>query len=429
MKILILSYDFYPEGKPNTYRWFNIAKRWVKEGNEVYVITADKNQYEAFEEVEGVKIYRTTEYFIGNLKYQYRDRVNNNIVLKPEASGKGMNALLKGFVRRVYDITWTNLYWPDHSFLWTFSAFPLASKIIEEHNIDKLVTASWTFSAHRIGDKLKKKFPNLYWLADTIDPFSFNAKVNNSFLYGRLNRVYEHNIFKQADFNSVLTQRIKNKYISLFPALKHKIGVNNNIFIPLEFDYTKTIALNTKTRLLFLGTLNKVVRSPENTLILFNNLIKRYPNINIQLDFYGDFTDTIADFQKYPELLNKYIFLHGFINKNEVNNVIKNADILLNIGNNNEYQEPSKLIEYMYSGKRILNICSISEDTSAELLKMYPLSKSISPNELGNEMVLENLISFFDKKTTIDKDSLQLILKDYLLEAIADKYLKFLSKG
>ena len=56
-----------------------------------------------------------------------------------------------------------------------------------------------------------------------------------------------------------------------------------------------------------------------------------------------------------------------------MNNVIKEADVLINIGNNNKYQEPSKLIEYMYSGKKILNICSIEEDTSAELLKIYPV--------------------------------------------------------
>lgn len=427
MKILILSYDFYPEGKPNTYRWFNIAKRWVKEGKEVFVITADKNQYVAFEEVEGVKIYRTTEYFIGNLKYKYRKSTQNNPVTESQRNHKGFKFFLKGFTRKVYDFTWSNIYWPDHSFLWTFSAVPLASKIIKENNIDKIITASWTFSAHRIGDKLKKKVPNLYWLADTIDPFCFNPKVNNQFFYHKLNLLYENKIFGRANFNSVLTERIKDKYVSLFPEVEHKIGVNYNIFIPMEFDYSKT-NVSEKIHFVFLGTLAKGIRSPENLLYLFNNLIEKYPAINIQIDFYGDFTDTISDFQKYPKLINKCIYLHSFINKEQVNQVIKNADILLNIGNNNEYQEPSKLIEYMYSGKKILNICTIKKDTAAELLKVYPLSLSIYSHEITDDNVLEKVIAFFSQTKTIDRSKLEEILKNYMLDIVADKYINFLSK-
>lgn len=427
MKILILSYDFYPEGKPNTYRWFNIAKSWVNKGAEVYVVTADKNQYSAYEEIDGVKIYRTTEYFIGKLKYQYRESINNNSTVESKVYNKGFKIFLKGLIRKIYNVTWSNIYWPDHSFLWTFSAVPLASKIIEENNIDKLITASWTFSAHRIGDKLKKKFPNLYWLADTIDPFCFNARVNNLFLYNRLNVSYENKIFKRADFNSVLTEKIKKKYVSLFPALEHKIGVNNNIFIPVEFDYSKTIE-DEKIRLLFLGTLTKATRSPQNMLVLLDNLVEKYPHINIEIDFYGDFTDTKDEFAKYPKLLNNYIHLHNFITREEVNRVIKNADILLNIGNSNEYQEPSKLIEYMYSGKKVLNICTIENDTSAELLKQYPLSLSVYPCEINNDTTLEKLIIFFDGKEIVDRSKLKEILKNYLLETVADKYINFLSK-
>lgn len=425
-KVLIVCYDFYPENKPNTYRWFNIAKKWVEQGIEVSVITADKNQYKAFEEINGIKIYRTTEYFIGNLKYKYRDNANDN--LQPVTKIKGFSAIAKSFLRKIYDLTWSNFYWPDHSFLWTFSAVPLASKIIEEYNITEVITVSWTFSAHRIGDKIKKKFPQIYWLADTIDPFSFNAKVNNSHFYHKLNILYENKIFERANFNSVLTERIRQKYISLFPATKEKIGVINNIFIPVEFDYVKKNNKDEKLRFLFLGTLSKGTRSPENLLFLFNKIIENFPKIDIQLDFYGNFTDTVGDFQKYPHLLNKYIYLNGFIGKDEVNEVMRNADVLLNIGNSNEYQEPSKLIEYMYSGKKILNVCSIEKDTSAILLEIYPLTINIFPDDLTNDLVIEKLITFFNNEAVIDKDSIKHILKDYLLESVANKYLNILAQ-
>lgn len=427
MKILIVCYDFYPEAKPNTYRWFNIAKKWVTEGAEVYVITADKNEFPQYEEVDGIKIFRTTEYFLGNLKYKFR----SNLQIIPSDINKqrrGLKTGVKKLLRKVYDLTWSNLYWPDHSFLWQFSAFPLASKIITENNISKLITVSWTFSAHSIGYKLAKKHKNIFWLADTIDPFSFNAKVNNTFLYRKLNQNYEKKIFERADLNSVLTERIRKKYISLFPHLKDKIVVNKNVFIPGNYSYKKEKDLGeNKIKMVFLGTLSTNTRSPENMLKLFRIFMLKYPNFNWTIDFYGDFTDTIDLFHQYPELINKYINLHGFISRSEIEKVIKNADILLNIGNNNEYQEPSKLVEYMYSAKKILNVCSIEKDTSAELLKTYPLSLSIFLAEIDNEIAVKKLSDFFCSEDTIEEGSLKIILKEYLFENVADKYLSFIS--
>ncbi|WP_427875240.1 hypothetical protein [Flavobacterium sp. MMS24-S5] len=428
MKILIVSYDFYPEAKPNTYRWFNIAKKWVDEGIEVHVITANKNAYLEFEEIEGVKIYRTTEYFLGNLKYKFRGNLQINS-LDMNKQRITFKVAVKKMFRKIYDLTWSNLYWPDHSFLWQFSAVPMASKIIDENKIDKLITVSWTFSAHRIGYKLANKHKNLYWLADTIDPFSYNAKVNNTFLYGKLNRAFEKKIFEKADLNCVLTDRIRKKYVSLFPNLENKIVVNNNVFIPTDYNYSNEKSLEEKKiKIVFLGTLSTSTRSPENLLILLKKLVIRYPDLNFTFDFYGDLTDTVILFQQYPQLLNDHIKLNGFIDRTQLNLVIKNADVLLNIGNNNEYQEPSKLIEYMYSGKKILNICSIMNDTSAELLKIYPLSLSIFSDEIDRMESVEKMVDFFQKDAIIDEESLKSILKDYLFENVANKYLSFISE-
>jgi hypothetical protein len=81
----------------------------------------------------------------------------------------------------------------------------------------------------------------------------------------------------------------------------------------------------------------------------------------------------------------------------------------------------------MYSGKKILNICNIEEDTSAELLKIYPLSLNVFPEEVENKMTLEKMVDFFSNEGIINKELLKDILKDYLLETIANKYQYLLS--
>ncbi|HSD07324.1 hypothetical protein [Flavobacterium sp.] len=427
MKILIISYDFYPENKPNAYRWFNVAKRWKDAGMEVFVISANKNQFLSYEEIDGIKIYRSTEYFVGNIKYKHRENIKGENHFSKHNNSLGLEMLFKRGIKKVYDFTWSKFYWPDYSFLWYFSAVPLASKIIEEHKIDKLITVSWTFTSHIIGNKLKKRYPFLYWLADTIDIFSFNGKINNLFLYNKRNRSIEEKVFRNADCNTVLTEKIKQKYVDFFPEIQHKIAVNHNVYMPNSFDYEKENKQDSKTiKLLFLGTLTEEARSPKRMLAVFDRLIKKYSEYNFILDFYGEFTDTIDSFKEYQHLLDKSVFLNGFISRDEVNLAIKNSDVLLNVGNKNEFQEPSKLIEYMYSGKKILNFCSIEADTSLELVEKYPLKFNVYSDDKYDENLLTNIFDFLNSSEEIDKESLKIILKDYLLDEVADRYLRII---
>ena len=163
-------------------------------------------------------------------------------------------------------------------------------------------------------------------------------------------------------------------------------------------------------------------------LSIFDRLIEKHPDCNFVLDFYGEFTDTISSFNEYPELLNKSIFLYGFISRDEVNLAIKNADVLLNVGNKNEFQEPSKLIEYMYSRKKIINFCSIEADTSLELLEKYPLKFNVLCDDKCDDNLLTNIFSFFNSSATIDKESMDIILKDFFLDEVADRYMNIIKK-
>lgn len=429
MKVLIIAYDFYPENKPNAYRWFNVAMKWQKEGAEVFVITASKSQYLPFEEMDGLKIYRSTEYFVGNFKYKYRDNVKGEHKVFNNDTKSRIKLFFKKIVRKIYDFTWSKLYWPDYSFLWYFSSVPLASKIIKEQEIEKLITVSWTFTSHLIGYRLKKKFNSMFWLADTIDIFCFNGKINNLFLYNRINRRIERRIFLNSDYNTVLTHKIKQQYIKIFPDVIDKIGVIHNVFMPNSFDYESEACVDSKTiKMLFLGTLTEEVRSPKRMLSVFDKLITKYPDYNFVLNFYGEFTDTIDSFNEYAHLLDKSVFLHGFISRDEVNLAIKNTDVLLNVGNKNEFQEPSKLIEYMYSCKKILNFCSITEDTSLELLEKYQLKHNILSNEDCNDNLLTRIFSFLTSSEKLDKELLKRILKNYLLDEVADNYMNIIKK-
>jgi hypothetical protein len=427
IKILILSYDFFPEKKPNTYRWFNIAKKWQEDKDVViHVISGGKNQFIDFEEIDGLKIYRTSEFFIGNLKYKFRENVQVSL---NDGSPSHRN-VFKKLIRLIYDLTWTKLYWPDHSFLWIFSALPLAKKIVVEEKIDKIITVSWTFSAHVIGLYLKNKFKSIFWLADSVDPFCFDNSINNSFLYNRLNFLIERKVIESANVVSVITPKIRDKYISIFPKFENKFVVNRNIYISPSREITKKSTNVSKSfNFVFLGTLSEEVRSPKNLLILFNLLKEKFLEFDFSLNIYGDISKSLIRFNEYPHLLNSSIFLNGFIDQDEIIQVIYNADILINVGNHNKYQEPSKLIEYIYSGKKILNICSVDDDASVELLNNYPLSLSIFPYELLDNNTLQKVFEFIMSDKYINRVQVDNILNEFTLESVSYKYYNLLTSN
>jgi len=422
-KVLIITYDFYPDNSPNTYRWFNIAKNWQEKGVQVFVIAANKNQFPPYEEVNGIKIYRTGEYAIGNLKYSF-DMQNNIAAIPVKKNFIRPKQMLIKLLRKIYNLTWSKLYWPDYAFLWKYSAYPAAKRLIQEEQIEKIITVSWMFTAHTIGLKLKENFKQLFWLAATVDPFSFNSKINNISIYTNQNEAIERKVFLNADLNSVLTERIKEEYILKFPEATKKIVVNKNVFLPINSNLTNKSEKKGIINLVFVGTLSEETRPPENLLALFNNLTLKYPQTQFELNFYGDFTNCLPTLLA-AEGINKTVFLNSRKSKAEINVILNEADVLVNIGNSNKYQEPSKVIEYMYSGKKILNVCTINEDTSANLLKIYPLHLNVFPDALDLSTTLQCVFEFLNREMIIEKEVIDNILNDYLLNNVADKYYKY----
>jgi glycosyltransferase involved in cell wall biosynthesis len=67
----------------------------------------------------------------------------------------------------------------------------------------------------------------------------------------------------------------------------------------------------------------------------------------------------------------KYI---GFQSKESIENLYGDADILLSLGSVEKWMVPSKIFEYMSTGKPIIHLAYIQDDPCIKYLKEYPLS-------------------------------------------------------
>jgi hypothetical protein len=432
MKILIIIYNYYPVMRPRSLRWSAIAEELVKKGINVDVVSSNNNKRTERETLHGVQIYRTNNFLtssklpsepLNNLNteksFTLLQKINNNIF-----------KFFKPIIKLIYNYTIKNIYWPDSNFLWYFPAIRLSKKLINLNNYNNIITVSLPFTCNLIGLSLKKKYPKINWMTDNGDPFCFShssIKINNKFLYNKINHLIESKVFRYANSlsytNSVTCEKYAEKFneysskIILIPPL---VKINKN-FKTVNVDEYFTIC-NKKIIISYFGLLYKGLRTPKKLLDLIKNIatIDNKTFQKIELHFFGDHMQCVDDFEDFNSMKEK-IFFHKMLNKETALSAMKKSDILINIGNKTSYQLPSKIVEYVSLKKPILNICSIKNDLSAIYLKEFEFVHSYYDNEKNAYNFIKNF-----KKVNFNKDQIKKFENLHSAEFIANSYLEYL---
>jgi len=381
-RILIITHSYAPFQNPRSFRWRAVAECWTSRGDEVDVICAWAPGLLRQETSNGVEIYRAGGSVIERMR---RLLIGTGSPLtmvdgKPVKScekAKVKPSLWYRLIRFVHDITWKYIYWPDYACLWYRPTVRKAVNLINQHHYDYMISVSYPYTGHLVGRKLKAMNPNIKWLVDTGDPFCFSkdAPPNNLKLYDHRNQRSESNVFEQADIISVTTELTRKYYLKLFPFANDKI----EIIPPLvSIDLTnkpergEPFLKGDCKKLLVVGTLYKKIRNPGFLLKLFDEILKTDIGNEIELHFMGAVNECRTFFEPYRDMVGKKIFLHGLCKRDDVVKAMSDADILVNISNRTSFQLPSKLVEYVWAGKPILNLSVNPKDSSSVFLNNYP---------------------------------------------------------
>ena len=143
----------------------------------------------------------------------------------------------------------------------------------------------------------------------------------------------------------------------------------------------------------------------------------------IELHFFGDQKDCIEVFDEYKFLKNN-IFLHDYLDKNEAMKKMLDSDILINLGNDTDYQLPSKIIDYVSARRPILNICSIKNDSTKMYLEKF--SFVLNYFQDGNIKILYDFIKN-SKKINIKENEINSFLNKHSANVLAKKYLSLIN--
>ncbi|MDP2815171.1 MAG: hypothetical protein Q8O19_00655, partial [Rectinemataceae bacterium] len=178
-----------------------------------------------------------------------------------------------------------------------------------------------------------------------------------------------------------------------------------------------------KIRLVFLGTLYKTIRDPGNLLRLFSKLLESDFAERLELHFYGDMGSCPDCFVPYNNLIWNKIFIHGLVDRKIAAQATKDADILVNIGNDTAYQLPSKLVEYLATMKPILNFAKTDQDSSTAFFRHYDGIMCIVADEAISEQTrLRAVADFIRYPQKIDINARKTLLDTFRIDQIAKAY-------
>jgi glycosyltransferase involved in cell wall biosynthesis len=437
-RFLIITYFYVPHIGPRTFRWRSIAEQWAKQGYYIDIVTAWEPGLPKNEIVGDVHIHRVNfaplEWLRSYFKKSYQ---------QPGAVIEGTSLNRYGIFRQrlshavkwLYHRAWDKVYWPDGACMWYFAAVPQVKSLLSEGTYDAMISVSWHFTAHMVALSIHRKHPYLRWLVDIGDPFCFLEvdHPNNARLYRHLNFWAERRVFKEADAVVVTTPRTSKQYGNLFPETASKIEVIPPLSYPQKnsgVDTPPIFAQDDSIRLVYVGVFYKKNRRPEFLLRLFKELLCTSLGKRLELHIIGDISQCADAFTPYKAEIGKTILLHGLVSRDRANQAIREASVLVNVGNKTSYQLPSKVVDYASTGKPIVNLVQIEDDSAAEFFKAYPAAVSVlDRGEAETKAEAIQVYHFLQNlPPPVHSDWLRSWLSTFELKAIAAGYDRLLSQ-
>ena len=420
--LLIITFSYSPAENPRAYRWTALSEEFVRRGACVQIVSAWSPGLASYEEKNGVCIHR--------VGYRWMEALRARLACRRQAKtatiDKSASTKHRFLASRCLSQFWRNIAWPDTSCTWYF---PAARKALEALQSmpqgTSVVSVSPTFTAALVGHTVMQKHKGR-WVIDMGDPFSLalESPANNFMLYNRLNRLIERRLFSGASAIALTNQKVCRAYGAQYPESARKLSVIPPLVSAVEFAKKKSEPQkNDALRLVYSGKLYKNLRRPDVLLEIFERLCKQKFELKIELHFYGQTEEGLKDFESVSYLLEKYIFLHGPVSREIACQAIESATAVINLGNSNPLQLPSKIVEYMSYGKPILNLIQTPADPSLELLGSYGHALTILK---GRQSIFEQVDLVADFLRKVESGKLGPFVADRLEEftpaSVASKY-------
>ena len=367
--ILIISIYYPPIQSIASNRIYSFAKYLDKEKYNVYVHTLE------------------SENFVSDDKDIVVQRSKNNIFFKPLLFTKRTNKLIH-YSKVIYN-KFVKYFFEDEYRGWIAESLQNLPAFIEENDIDIVISTYAPSAPHIVALELKKKFPNLKWIADMRDEMSQGLGLNQ-----KLKEKYvklENEIFTYANAVTSVSKPLVDEFRSL--------SSNQNVIFReirngYDFALEETKSDNAAFTITYMGNFYGQ-RNPVNFLTALNNLLQKDSAKKVFVQLVG-----VKTHFEIPELLQERVSVIAYVKHSEAIDIMKKSDALLLIhpANGRKGVFTGKLFEYLAALKPIIALVD-EEDVAAELIRDANAGY-VSDNENIEkiEMILEEAYKEWQEK-------------------------------
>ncbi|SHJ79140.1 Glycosyltransferase involved in cell wall bisynthesis [Clostridium amylolyticum] len=279
--------------------------------------------------------------------------------------------------------------------------------LLSVDNVDLIIPTCYPFeavvAAQEYKDKINRKVQIIPFLFDKFadSPTLHRNQLNKKAKY-KYNLLLEEQMIKSSTkvlYVDSWLQKMKEHFSQYDEKLIH-------VEHPLIIDHFSGIAITNEVanddyiEITYTGVLDKAVRPVSTTLKIISKIIKKNNKFRFHFYVLGNGIDEVNYYNKeYPD----NIINHGQVESNLALSKIKQSDILLSIGNTDTTLIPSKIFEYMSSGKPIIHFYHSDDDRVISMLKDYEIGYCIDQNKEIMDSEISSLIEFCISKKTHKK--------------------------
>jgi glycosyltransferase involved in cell wall biosynthesis len=384
-KVLIVTYYWPPSGGAGVQRWLKFSKYLPEYGWQPVILTVDP-EYAAYPvtddsllknlspEIE-IQLTGATDYFAIYKKDKSR--------IPTAGFANNIDNTLKGKILR---FARGNFFLPDPRRGWNKYAFKKASELIESENITHVITTSPPHSTQLIGLKIKKKYPDIMWIADLRDPWTDIYYYNLFFptlISKWIDSVYEKNVLKNSDKIITVGDSLKTLFSSKLKVVESKATVITNGFDNDDFAGLHSSSPDVFT-ISYTGTLSDTY--PVTGLLDALDIIRENGQ-NYRLRFIGTVTPNQKDLIISKTGNTPVEFISYVDHPTAISYMLDSSVLLLIIPDHQSNRSiiTGKLFEYLAAGKPIICLGPLDGDAAVILNatgngRMFPYldSKGIS---------------------------------------------------
>lgn len=371
-RLLIITYYWPPSGGAGVLRWLMLSKCLVELGAEVHVLTVDP-QIASFPVRDeklvndihpAIKVFNTNSFEPVSIYAR--------LVGKDKVPAAGFSNVGSGSWKQ-RAITWlrSNLFHPDPRIGWKKYAVKKGLQLIDDHNYNAIITTSPPHSVQLIGRALKRKRPNIRWIADLRDPWTdiyYYELLKKSDFARQIDLKMEKSVVRESDHLLTISEGFRDVYLAKTPDQStEKFSIVPNGFAKADFT-SPSPQKDDQFTISYTGSIGRNYE-PFSFLDCVGRLQQAYPARKVVVKFVGVLDDAIV---QYLENNNIAYESHPPVTHAEVVQIQRAAHMLLLVSpamKTGDFIIPGKAFEYLAAGNPIIGLAEKGSETAKLLDK------------------------------------------------------------